>query len=53
MHSTSVQIGQIVDKSTVLGYEGSTGVSTGTHVHFEIRVNGSVVNPHLYISGQP
>jgi murein DD-endopeptidase MepM/ murein hydrolase activator NlpD len=53
MYSINVQVGQQVDKNTVLGLEGSTGASTGTHVHFEIRVNGQLVNPHNYIAGQP
>jgi murein DD-endopeptidase MepM/ murein hydrolase activator NlpD len=51
--STSVQVGQVVDKSTTLGFEGSTGVSTGTHLHFEIRVNGQAADPHNFIYGQP
>lgn len=53
MASTSVQIGQAVDKSTVLGFEGSTGASTGTHLHFEVRVNGQPTDPHQFVSGQP
>jgi murein DD-endopeptidase MepM/ murein hydrolase activator NlpD len=48
----SVTAGQKVDQTTTLGLEGSTGVSTGAHVHFEIRLNGAPVNPHNYISGQ-
>lgn len=51
--SISVQVGQDVTKSSVLGYEGSTGASTGTHLHFEIRLNGQLVNPHQYVSGHP
>ncbi len=51
--SITVQKGQVVDPATVLGYEGSTGVSTGTHLHFEIRLNGVPVDPHQYITGQP
>ncbi len=51
--STAVSEGQDVSPSTVLGFEGSTGVSTGTHLHFEIRQNNRPVNPMLYISGQP
>lgn len=51
--SISVSVGQQVDKNTVLGYEGSTGASTGPHVHFEIRVNGQPLNPRKFISGQP
>ena len=49
----SVSVGQEVDSSSVLGYEGTTGVSTGVHLHFEIRVNGQAANPHQFISGQP
>lgn len=53
MSSISVTAGQQVDENTILGYEGSTGASTGPHLHFEIRVNGQPVDPHQYISGQP
>jgi murein DD-endopeptidase MepM/ murein hydrolase activator NlpD len=53
MAFTSVQVGQFVDETAVLGTEGSTGASTGTHLHFEIRLNNSPVNPMLYIPGRP
>lgn len=53
MHVTSVKVGQWVTQDTTLGYEGSTGVSTGPHVHLEIRLHGVPQNPHHYISGQP
>lgn len=53
LNSTTVQIGQQVDKTTLLGYEGSTGASTGTHLHFEIRLNGQPTDPHKYVAGQP
>lgn len=51
--SVSVQVGQQVGEDTVLGYEGSTGASTGAHLHFETRVNGQPVDPHRFIGGQP
>lgn len=53
LHSTNVQTGQSVDTGTVLGLEGSTGASTGTHLHFEIRVNGQAADPRQFVNGQP
>ena len=38
-----------VDKDTVIGYEGSTGNSTGPHVHFEIDLAGTPVDPLAYL----
>lgn len=53
MASIAVTTGQAVDTTTTLGYEGTTGVSTGPHLHFEIRIEGQVANPRAFISGQP
>jgi murein DD-endopeptidase MepM/ murein hydrolase activator NlpD len=53
MYSTNVQVGQQVDKNSVLGLEGSTGASTGPHVHFEIYLNGKLQNPHNFVPGHP
>jgi hypothetical protein len=53
LNSILVQEGQAVDKNTLLGYEGTTGASTGPHLHFEIRINGQAVNPLNYIPGRP
>ena len=49
MSSIAVANGQKVTKGQVLGYEGTTGYSTGPHCHFEVRVNGKPNNPLNYI----
>lgn len=51
MSSMAVSAGQSVTKGQVIGYVGSTGWSTGPHLHFEIRQGGSTVNPLQFFSG--
>lgn len=45
-----VQVGDLVQRGQVIAKVGSTGRSTGSHVHFEVTQNGRVVNPASYIA---
>lgn len=52
MHMTryTVRSGQAVSAGQVIGYVGSTGISTGNHLHFGISYNGTYVNPAHYVN---
>ncbi len=52
MSRLNVAAGQFVHKGDVIGYIGTTGRSTGPHLHYEVRIAGVAVNPIPYLEGQ-
>ncbi len=57
MSALNVTSGQKVRQGDIIGYMGSTGRSTGSHLHYEVRINGQAVNPMAFLapakSGRP
>ncbi|MFB6347793.1 MAG: M23 family metallopeptidase [bacterium] len=47
--SRTVEEGEQVKKGTLVGRVGSSGHSTGSHLHYEVRINGKAVNPWPYL----
>jgi murein DD-endopeptidase MepM/ murein hydrolase activator NlpD len=47
--SFSVSLGQSVSQGEIIGYTGCTGYCLGPHLHFEVRINGSVTDPMGYL----
>ncbi len=49
LESINVSRGSYVSKGQLLGYSGSTGRSSGPHLHYEVRINGTPVNPQDFL----
>ena len=45
----AVSSGQSVSQGNIIGYSGNTGASTGPHLHFEVRINGTAQDPMAYL----
>lgn len=53
MSKFSAKVGQQVGAGDIIGAIGSTGRSTGPHLHFEVRINGRAVNPRPFLETAP
>lgn len=53
LSKTEVHAGQYVHKGEEIGLVGSTGFSTGPHLHYQIMLNGTAVDPDPYLNGVP
>jgi len=49
LSSINVSMGQMVQRGQVIGLVGSTGLATGPHLHFEVRINGAPQDPRAYL----
>ncbi len=49
MSRLAVYAGTYIDRGQLIGYEGCSGICTGPHLHFEVRINGQHVNPLRYL----
>jgi len=50
LSAMNVEPGQRIRKGDILGYMGSTGRSTGSHLHYEVRIAGEAINPTAFLS---
>jgi murein DD-endopeptidase MepM/ murein hydrolase activator NlpD len=49
MSGFTVMAGQTVVRGQVIGYVGMSGRTTGAHLHYEVRIRNTPVNPHKYL----
>jgi murein DD-endopeptidase MepM/ murein hydrolase activator NlpD len=49
MSGFTVMAGQTVVRGQVIGYVGISGRTTGAHLHYEVRIRNTPVNPHKYL----
>lgn len=48
MHDFAVRSGQNIKRGELIGYVGDTGISTAPHLHYEVMMNGVLINPVHY-----
>lgn len=52
LYRSKVHLGDIVRKGQIIGLMGSTGMSTGSHLHYGVYLNGAPINPTYYLNRQ-